>query len=211
VALNNPTEEKMKLNLLAALACLLACGSVSAAPTACVNGTLADYIVLGAQGCTFNGDVFANFSYAAGASGGGATITADQILVTPRVIVPLGASLNFSASWSVDHGQTQDSVIRYTIVPPPDGTTPSGLQVSLGPALVGGIIGAAAVHELTNVGNLTVFNRCTEVCQEKTDDSLEFDPVSVVLVTHRVRLFGGTGGASLDGFGAVLDRCILCK
>jgi hypothetical protein len=67
VALNNPTEEKMKLNLLAALACLLACGSVSAAPKACVNGTLADYIALGAQGCILNGDVFANFSYAAGA------------------------------------------------------------------------------------------------------------------------------------------------
>jgi hypothetical protein len=154
--------------------------------------------------------VFANFSYAAGAGGGGTTITADQILVTPRVIVPLGASLNFSASWSVDQGQTQDSVIRYTIVPPPGVTAPSGLQLSLGPALVGGIIGAAAVHELTNVGNLTVFNRCTEVCQEKTRDSLDFDPVSVVLVTHRVRLLGGTGGALLNGFGSVLDRCTLC-
>jgi hypothetical protein len=200
----------MKLSLLAALGCLLACGWASAAPTACVNGTLADYIALGAQGCTFDGDVFANFTYAAGASGGGATITADQILITPHLIVPLGASLNFSAPWSVDQGQTQDSVIRYTIVPPPGGTTPSGLKLTLGSALVGGIIGAAAVHELTNVGNLTVFNRCTEVCQEKTNDSLAFDPVSVVLVTHRVRLLGGTGGASLDGFGAVLDRCILC-
>jgi hypothetical protein len=154
--------------------------------------------------------VFANFSYVAGASGGGATITADQILVTPLMIVPLGASLNFSAPWSVDQGQTQESIIRYTIVPPPGGTTPSGLQLRLGPALVGGIIGAAAVHELTNVGNLTVFNRCTEVCQEKTNDSLDFDPVSVMLVTHHVRLLGGTGGASLHGFGAVLDRCPLC-
>jgi hypothetical protein len=211
ISLNNPTEEKVKLNLLAGLGCLLACGWVSAAPTACVNGTLADYIALGAQGCTFNGDVFANFTYAAGASGGGATITADQILVTPLVIVPLGASLNFSAPWSVDQGQTQESVIRYTIVPPPDGTTLSGLQLRLGTALVGGIIGAAAVHELTNLGNLAVFNRCTEVCQEKTNDSLAFDPVSVVLVTHRVRLLGGTGGASLDGFEAVLNRCSLCK
>jgi hypothetical protein len=201
----------MKLNLLAALACLLACGSVSATPTACVNGTLADYIALGAQGCTLNGDVFANFSYAAGAGAGGTTLTADQILVTQGLIVPLGASLNFSAPWSVHQGQTQEAVIRYTIVPPPGGTTPSGLELRLGPALVGGIFGAAAVHELTNVGNLTVFNRCTEVCQEKTNNALDFDPVSVVLVTHRVRLFGGTGGASLDGFDAVLDRCILCK
>ena len=200
----------MKLNLLAALACLLACGSVSAAPTACVNGTLADYIALGAQGCTLNGDVFANFSYAAGASGGGATITADQILVTPLPIGHWAASLNFSAPWSVDQDQTQESAISYTIVPPPGGTTPSGLELRLGSARVGGIIGAAVVDELTNVGNLTVLIRCNEVCQAKTNDFLEFDPVSVELVTHRVRLFGGTGGASLDGFGAVLDRCILC-
>jgi hypothetical protein len=55
-----------------------------------------------------------------------------------------------------------------------------------------------------------VLIRCTEVCQAKTNDDLEFDPVSVVLVTDRVRLSGGTGGASLDGFGAVLDRCVMC-
>src|SRR5215831_11324113 len=195
----------MKLSLWAVLGCLLACGWVSAAPTPCVGATLADYIALGAQGCTLNGDVFANFSYFAGVSGGGATITADQVFVNPLFVVPAAAALNFSAPWSVDQGQTQESVIKYTIVPPPGGATPSQLQLSLRNALVGGIIGAAAVHELTNLGNLAVFNRCTEVCQEKTSDSLDFDPVSVVLVTHRVRLFGGTGGASLNEFGAALD------
>ena len=207
---NNPTEKKMRLSLSTALGFLLVCGWVSAAPTACVNATLADYIALGAQGCTLTGDVFANFSYVAGATGGAATITADQILVTPLLIVPAGASLNFSAPWSVDQEQTQESVIRYTIVPPPGGTLPSELQLRLGPALVGGIIGGVAVHEFTNVGNLTAIIRCTEVCQEKINNSLDFDPVSVVLVTHRVRLLGGTGGASLDGFGAALDRCPLC-
>jgi hypothetical protein len=175
-----------------------------------VYATLADYIALGAQGCSLNGDVFANFSYSTGASGGGATITADQIFVTPLVAVPATAVLNFSAPWSVDPDQTQESVIRYTIVPPPGGTLPSQLQLRLGTALVGGITGGVAVHELTNVGNVTVFNRCTEVCQDKTHASLDFDPVSVVLVTHHVRLLGGTGGASLNEFGAALDRCILC-
>ena len=139
----------MKLTLSAALGCLLACGSVSAAPTACINGTLADYISLGAQGCTLNGDVFANFSYVAGATGGGATITADQILVTPLLIGHWAASLNFSAPWSVDQDQTQESAISYTIVPPPGGTAPSGLELRLGPARVEGIIGAAVVDELT--------------------------------------------------------------
>jgi hypothetical protein len=200
----------MKLSLWAALGCLLACGRLSAAPATCVNATLADYIALGAQGCTLNGDVFANFSYFGGGSYSGATITADKILVTPLVVVPATAVLNFSAPWSVDTNQTQESVIKYTIVPPPGGTLPFQSQLRLGPALVRGITGAAEVDEFTNVGSLTVLIRCTEVCQEKPNDSLDFDPVSVVLVTHRVRLSGGTRGASLNGFGAALDRCILC-
>jgi hypothetical protein len=200
----------MKLNLWAALACLLACEWVSATPTACVSATLADYIALGAQGCTLNGNVYANFSYFAGAGGGGTTITADQVFVNPFLVVPAAAALNFSAPWNAGKDQTQESVIRYTIVPPPGGALPFQLQLRLGTASVGGIIGRVAVHEFTNVGNLTVFNRCIEVCQDKANDSLNFDPVSVVLVTHQVRLFGGTGGASLNQFSAALDRCILC-
>ncbi|HKE22868.1 MAG TPA: hypothetical protein VKB88_10790 [Bryobacteraceae bacterium] len=200
----------MKQNAKMAAGCLLACGWLSAAADPCVTSTLANYISLGAQGCTLNGDVFANFSYRAGASGGAATITADQIIVTPFVLVPAAAKLNFSAPWSVVTDQTQESVIRYTIVPPPGGATPSQLQLALGTASIGGIIGAVAVNQPTNVGNFSVFIRCTEVCQGQTNGSLDFDPVSVVLVTHHVHLSGGTGGASLSEFGATLDRCPLC-
>jgi len=206
----------MKLLMRAAVGMLLACGWLSAAPTTCVTGTLADYMALGAQGCSLNGDVFANFVYFARAGGGAATITADQIIVTPLIAIPATAKLIFSAPWSVEQDQTQESAIRYTIVPPsliippPGDATPSELQLKLGPAAVGGIIGSVAVHELTNVGNLDVFIRCTEVCQLKNNDSLDFDPVSVVLVTHHVRLIGGTGGASFNQFEAALDRCPLC-
>jgi len=201
----------MKLSLWAALGCLLACGRLSAAPKPCVNASLADYIALGALGCTLNGDVFANFSYSSGAGGGAAAITADQITVTPFVVVPAAARLNFSAPWSVDQEQTQESVIRYTIVPPPGFTVPSQLQLALGSVRIAGIIGSVIVHETTNLGsNLSVFNRCTEVCQDKTNATLDFDPVSVVLVSHHVHLSGGTAGASLDQFGAVLDRCVFC-
>ncbi len=112
----------MKLKVNVATGCLFACRLLSADPPTCLTGTLADYIALGAQGCTLNGDVFANFSYFAGASGGAATITADQVTVTPLVVVPATARFNFSAPWSVAQDQTQDSIIRYTIVPPPGGT-----------------------------------------------------------------------------------------
>jgi hypothetical protein len=200
----------MSLTVKIAAGCLFACGLLSADPPTCVTGTLADYMALGAQGCTLNGDVFANFSYAAGASGGAATITEDQIMVTPLVVVPAGARLNFAAPWSVDQDQTQDSVIRYTIVPPPGGTAPSQLQLTLGNAQVGGIIGSVTVDEFTNVGSLSVFLRCTEVCQTNKNDSVNFDPVSVVLVRDHVSLSGRIGGASLSEFGAALDRCPLC-
>jgi hypothetical protein len=200
----------MKLNVKVAVGCLFSCGWLSAAPPTCVTGTLASYIALGAQGCTLNGDVFANFSYSADASGDAATITADQIIVTPLVIVPAVARFNFSAPWSVDRDQKQESVIRYTIVPPPGGAAPFRLQLTLGTPLVGGIIGGVRVTEITNVGHLSAFVRCTEVCQIKANDSLEFDPVSVVLVSDHVSLSGGTGGASLSEFGAAVDRCSLC-
>jgi hypothetical protein len=193
------------------MGCVLSCGLLSANSPTCVTGTLAAYIALGAQGCTLNGNVFANFSYAAIASRGAATITADQITVAPLVAVPATARFSFSAPWSVDRHQTQDSAITYTLVPPPSGTVPSQLQVTLGTARVGGILGSVTVNETTNVGRLlSVFEHCTEVCQTKIHDELNFEPVSVVLVTVHVNLSGGTGGASLIEFGAALDRCPPC-
>ena len=95
-------------------------------------------------------------------------------------------------------------------MPPPDGTTPSQLQLTLGTARVLGIFGSVTVNESTNVGKLSVFDHCTEVCQTKPIDLSGFNPVSVVLVTDHVSLSGGNGGASLSEFGAALDRCILC-
>src|SRR5215472_8159139 len=78
----------------------------------------------GRAGCTLNGDVYANFSYSVRVSGGAATVTADQIIVTPFVVVPAASRFNFSAPWRVGQKQTQESVIRYTIVPPPGLTGP---------------------------------------------------------------------------------------
>jgi hypothetical protein len=176
----------MGLKFKIAAVFLLARGLLSADPPPCTTGTLADYIALGALGCTFNGDVVANFSYAASATGGTTEITADQIMITPLVVVPAAAKLTFETPWSVDQDQTQESVIRYTVVPPPGGATPSQLQLTLGTARVAGIIGRVTVGESTNLGKLSVFTFCTEVCQIKATDSLAFDPVSVVLMRNHV-------------------------
>jgi len=188
----------------------LAFGMLWAAPPTCVTGTLASYIGLGAEGCTFIGNTFANFAYSASASGGAVVIKADQITVTPLFIPTATASFNFSAPWSVGRDQTQDSTISYTtVLPCGDGQT-AELDLALGPAHIGGIIGSVRVDETTNVGKLSVFDRCTEVCQTKPSDSLTFNPVSVVLISDHVSLSGGLGGASLSGFSSTLNRCIPC-
>jgi hypothetical protein len=200
----------MRLTLKIAAGCLLTCGLLSANPPACVSGTLASYMALGAGGCVFGGVTFANFTYAAKVSGGAPMIKADQITVLPVLVIPETAQFTFSASWSVANAQSQVSVIRYTAVLPCGDTAPAELDLTLGPAHVGGIVGNASVQEKTNVGDLSVFDTCTEVCQTKSSDRLQFKPVSVLLITQQVSLTGGTGGASLNQFSAALNRCIPC-
>src|SRR6516165_7196212 len=111
-------ERRMKLTLKIAVFCWLASRLLPAAPPTCMTGTLASYIALGAEGCTFNGNVFANFAYSASASGGATMIRADQITVVPLLILPETARFSFSAPWSVGKGQKQDSIISYTAVLP---------------------------------------------------------------------------------------------
>jgi hypothetical protein len=175
-----------------------------------MTGTLASYIALGAEGCTFNGNVFANFAYSASASGGATTIRADQITVV-RLLLPLEtARFSFSAPWSVGKDQTQDSVISYTTVLPCGDAAAALLELTLGSAHIYSIIGVVKVDETTNVGKLNVFDRCVELCQTKTNDSLQFNPVSVLLISAHVSLSGGLGGASLNEFASALNRCIPC-
>ena len=200
----------MKLRLNIAVGSLLVCGLLSAAPPTCGTGSLASYIALGAEGCTFDGNVFANFTYSAKSSGGASFIGADQITVVPIFLAPETTRFNFSAPWSVSSQQSQDSVIGYTIVLPCGDTRTAQLDLSLGSTQIGGIIGSAEVDESTNVGKLNVFTRCTEVCQTKANDSLNFNPVSVLLVADHVSLKGGNSSASLKEFAAQLNLCYLC-
>jgi hypothetical protein len=200
----------MILRLNIAVGSLLVSGLLSAAPPTCFTETLASYIALGAEGCTFDGNVFANFSYSANASGGASIIRADQIMVAPLFLAPDTTRFNFSAQWSISSEQSQDSVIGYTVVLPCGDTRTAQLDLMLGPSQIRGIFGSVTVDESTNVGKLSVFTRCTEVCQTKTNDSLNFDPVSVLLVTEHVSLRGGNGGASLKEFAAQLSLCYLC-
>ena len=200
----------MKRTLMIGAGCFLVSGLLWAAPPPCVTGTLASYIALGAEGCSFDGNVFANFAYSTSASGGAATIRTDQIEVTPSFLAPEASRFSFSARWSVAPDQTQDSAISYTAVLPCGDTRTAQLELTLGTAHIGSRIGRVTVEESTNVGKLGVFERCDGICQTNTIDSLKFNPVAVVLISDHVNLSGETGGASVGEFANLLNLCYLC-
>jgi hypothetical protein len=198
----------MNFKPVMAAVCLF-CAPVFAVPGPCVKGTLADYIALGPGGCTVAGVAFTGFSYAP------ATTTAvlpSQILVTPSPVV-FSPSLTFSsAKWRVNAGQTIQSVIGYSVAFFPPGSITSGglLTLQLGPAQIGGIIGSVNVEEDTSVGNLTVFERCEEICTIKSTDQLKFSPIRPLAVKDHVTLTGGNGGASLSSFTVTYIFCPPC-
>jgi hypothetical protein len=202
--------EKMVLKLKLAVGIFLVCGLLSATPPTCSTGTVESYVALGAEGCTLAGNIFANFTYSAKSGGGAPIVRADQITVVPILLAPETTRFNFSAPWSVGSEQSQDSVIGYTVVLPCGDSRTAQLDLILGSPQIQGIFGSVTVEEATNVGKLNVFTRCTEICQTKTIDSLNFSPVSVLLVNEHVNIPGGRGGASLNEFTAQLNLCYLC-
>jgi hypothetical protein len=197
----------MRLSLILSIGFLMLCQVLSAAPM-CMTGTLQSYIDLGAGGCTFAGATFAHFTYAPASTTG---VPADKITVMPTA-TPGSPMLTFSSTeWHVPAGQTQDSTIKYTVSLPPSATSSDILRLQLGTAKVFGIIGSVTVNETTNVGDLSVFLRCADVCSEKTSDQLTFTPTALVLtVSDELTLTGGNGGAALDKFTATFDFCPPC-
>jgi hypothetical protein len=183
-----------------------------AAPPQCKKGTLASYISLGANGCTFANVTYANFKYSASAQGGASIIQANQITVLPTLVVPATGRFKFSAPWSVGTAQSQGSKITYTTVLPCGDTAPAELDLVLGTAELGGI-GSVTVNETTNVGKLSVFETCNEItCQPQPQASLQFAPPTgkVVLITNDVSLAGQLGGASLNEFDSAVNWCRVC-
>jgi len=188
----------------------MSCALLLAGPPACINGSLASYIALGADGCTHKGITFANFSYSGTAGGGAQEIQAHQITVVLTLAVPWATGLVFQAPWSVGGAQLQDSIIKYTAVLPCGESRTAKADLTLGSAHIRGTSGSVTVHQVSNVGKLTVYTSCTEVCQTKRSETHQFNPVSVLLITDHVNVVGGNGGASLNEFFAELNLCVPC-
>jgi hypothetical protein len=202
---------KAKLLLTAAFALLFALPAFAQiAPLApqCVRGTLASYIALGAEGCTFDSVLYDNFTYASPVLN---AITPAEIVVTPILLPVAGLSpgLNFSAPWSVAAGKSEISVIGFKAVPfPPNAADilplTGTLTLDLGLAKVSGIVGSVTVEEKTSVAStaapLEVYEICEDACTIKERDSVTVSGIQILQTTITVSLSGGTGGASLESF-----------
>jgi len=206
----------MKSTFKIIFGCLIACGLLSATPPACITGTLTSYIALGPQGCTIGTVVYANFTYSIVSP----SIAANQITVMPTFVAPTTGRLTFSGPWNVPKDQMQEADISYTAALPAGSSLPSALQLILGTAQIKGVIGNVTIDEQTNLPGastggdetLSVFDRCTEVCQTKALDNFNFNStnISVLILSNHLSLSGGTGGVTLDQFTNSLTLCTVC-
>ncbi|MGD0801724.1 MAG: hypothetical protein ABR906_10440 [Terracidiphilus sp.] len=198
---------KAKFLLAAAFTLLLALPPFANATPACVRGTLASYIALGAGGCIFDNALYNNFTYGPTSTVG---VSPADIIVTP-ILLPtatLFPGLNFTAPWKVAAGQSEQSVIGYKATPYYPGASPvpdSGvLTLDLGQSQVSGIIGSVTVQETTTMtsttGTLEVYEICADACTIKQRDSVTITPAQTLQTTITVSLSGGNGGASLSSF-----------
>jgi hypothetical protein len=182
---------------------------LTAGPLPCVPGTLASYIALGVSGCAVGKIEFVNFACAAKAGGGAPEIPPDLIQINPVMVVPDAASLAFSAPWQAAAGQSQESLIRYTVVETAPHTSGS-LTLTLGLSQAGQP-GVVVVSENTSVGDTQVYLACGQNCRSKTTDTLDFTPVpGGIRVVNQVRLSSTNGSSSLAGFTALVNLCPKC-
>jgi hypothetical protein len=180
----------------------------------CTTGTLATYIAMASSGCVLGDVLVANFTYHAKADGGAALITADQITVTP-LLAPTGTfGLQFSAPWSVEALQQQQSSISYN-----SASSTASVQVQQarldGNGFQAGTLGRVVVNEAlatpATTSDLQVFLTCTEACRSRTSAMVTFTPgASALTISNNVTLQSKGGAASVISFTNWLVVCIPC-
>lgn len=205
----------MKVRFLIAAACALLASTATQTQAQvigrpCVTGTLASYIALGSGGCMFESTLYRNFSYVVP---GNVPISPEQILVIPSpgpsVTTPF-PGLTFYAPWSVPKDLSSTSIIGYNTVPFPPNASPgildTILNLDLGTASIGGIIGSVEVTETVTPVNSTlaeqlqVYEICEEVCRQQKTDTAVLAGIQSRNFSLNITLDGGTGGASLNFF-----------
>jgi len=184
------------LSLLVVLACGLA-----AFGSDCIVTTYDQYLGPGFA-CGIDDKTFNNFSYS---TSGTNQLPASSITVNP-INTPFNPGFLFNAPWGVQAGQTQDSLIGFTVTVNPGGNLINDLSLYMFGAGVLGT-GQVSVAETYCAGDtfadlcakgtegtlLTILNSGTSLLHA----SVTFNnPVSIVDVRKDIELLGGTNGSA---------------
>jgi hypothetical protein len=172
--------------------------STSAWAGVCVQGTMADYLLLGAGGCTIFDKVFYDFGYS------GLNKEASQVQVVPLINDPNNPGLGFQSVWSAAGSSEMDSNITFSVAV--QGTPAPARIKDASLVMFGGANypGAATVTEGLCVpgggciGNLYTFDYDLPGLIQ-LEDSTVFTPTGVILVRKDIGVAGngGTGSATI--------------
>jgi len=178
---------------------VLACG-LSAFASDCIVNTYDQYLGPGFS-CGIGDKTFQNFSYS---TGGTNQIQASSITANP-VNVPFNPGFLFNAPWGAGPGETQSSLIGFTVTVNPGGNLINDLslymfgagvlgtgQVSVAETYCAGDTFANSCANGTEGTLLTILNGNTSILHA----SVSFGPVSIVDVVKDIELDGGANGSA---------------
>jgi len=135
------------MKLMRMIMTMLAAAAIASAAPACVQGTMADYLLL-PEGCEIGDKVFSQWQYLGSAVGGATAIPASGVSILP-ITTALNPGFLFSAGWIAQPGQIVDSHITYTVTVPRTGFALHDLHLEItGYAFVND--GSVTVSETSN-------------------------------------------------------------
>jgi len=173
-------------------------GSMYAFAGACIVTSYDNYI---GTSCGIDDKTFYNFSYS---TSGTNPMPASSITVNP-IDTPFNPGFLFNAPWGVQSGQTQDSLIGFTVKVNQGGNLINDLSLYMfGAGVIG--TGQVSVAETYCAGDtfanlcahgtegtlLTILNANTSILHASTT----FAPVGIVDVVKDIELLGGTNGSA---------------
>jgi len=175
--------------------------ALSAFGAACPVATYDNYLAAN-YSCGIDDKTFDTFSYS---TAGTNPLSANQITVNP-INTPFNPGFLFNAAWSAGAGQTQDSLIGFTVHVNPGGNLIDDLSLYMfGAGVIGS--GQVSVAETYCAGDtfadlcahgtegtlLTLLNGSTSILHA----SVTFNnPVSIVDVEKDIELIGGGNGSA---------------
>jgi hypothetical protein len=176
---------------------VLACG-LSAFGSDCIVASYNTYV---GTSCGIDDKTFSNFTYS---TSGTNPLPASSITVNP-INTPLNPGFLFNAPWGAQAGETQGSLIGFTVNVNPGGNLINDLSLYMFGAGVLGT-GQVSVTETYCAGDtfadlcahgtegtlLTILNSGTSILHA----SASFGPVSVVDVMKDIELVGGSNGSA---------------